>query len=112
MAAIAKLAAWLYRRTKLSWGHALGYVLLIVVGTAALGVLHRLGGATTPLPLLVAASLAFQLMLGGWYLGRNARGADGGQLTFPRGAILAALNFGVLLAIMIAPALVFLALRP
>lgn len=109
--AIAKLAAWLYRRSTLKWRHAAGYVLLLFIGSIILAVVNKLGGSTSPLPLLIGASLAFHTLLGGWYLGSRSRGADGGPLTFPRGAILALINFGLILAIMGLPTIVLFALR-
>ncbi|MDT9002473.1 hypothetical protein RQP53_24590 [Paucibacter sp. APW11] len=111
MAAVAKLAARLYRRSKLSWGHAFGYVLLFVVGISVMGLMKNLAGSAPPLPLAIGASIAFHALLGGWYLGSYARGADGNSLTFPRGAILAFLYFGLLLGITAIPAVVLMAIR-
>ena len=112
MVAVAKLAAWLYRRSYLSWGRATGYVFLVVIGVVALSLLNKLGGSSTPLPVLVIVSLAFHGLLGGWYFGTYVRTAAGSKLAFPRGAILAGIYFALLLLILAVPAGVLLALRP
>lgn len=112
MVSIVKLAARLYRRTQISWGKALIYVMLMIVGAATLGLLGKVSGVAPPLPLLVVVSVSFHTLLAGWYLGSRAQTMDGSQLTFPRGVVLALIAFGLLLAVLAIPALILQALRP
>jgi hypothetical protein len=111
LVALVKLAAWLYRRARLSWGHAAGYVVLVVIGNATFGMLHKVSGVVLPLPLLFLVPLVFQALLGGWYLGSYARRADGAPLSFAQGALLAAIYLGLMFVSAIVPALVIAALR-
>jgi len=111
MVSMVKLAARLYRRTQLSWGNSLIYVILMVVGAATLGLLTKAAGIVPPLPVLIAVSISFHALLAGWYLGSRGRTIDGDQLTFPRGVVLAIMTFGLLFAVLAIPAFILLALR-
>jgi hypothetical protein len=108
-AVVVKLSARAYRRTKLSWRHACGYTVLIFGVYFVLGAVHTLGGSRSPssLAMLIGAFLVCHLLVGGWYLGSKATDSTGAAITFPRGAILGAIVFGILSFILFLPAFVF-----
>ena len=96
-AALVKLAAFLLRRTQLSWPQALLYG-LAAVGAGIVGTFIRLATANV-LPGLVlgALGIAIQLVLGGWYLGPRARTAAGEPIGFARGMLIPLLAGGIIL---------------
>jgi hypothetical protein len=95
LATIAKLGAWLFRRTKLSWKHALIFAVFISVLSAGGAVLNRASGWMLPLPVAVLAGLALHLALGGWYFGPRASTAAGVPLAFKGGVLLALVAYGI-----------------
>jgi putative Mn2+ efflux pump MntP len=98
-AVFMKLAARLYRKTSLSWKHAIVFsVLAIVLGVAASFLVKVLGG-TVVLPVAVILGLALQLALGGWYLGTRARSSSGEPIAFKGGVLLALIAYALLASI-------------
>ena len=77
---INKLAAFLYKRARLSWRDAciFSLILLTVLGAATL--LNRLSGNVVPIAVLVVAGLVIQAGIGAWFLAPRARNADGAPL--------------------------------
>lgn len=98
-ALLTKAAAFLFRRTRLSWPHALVFGLLVFLVSGAGAVLNFLAGHPFPLPLTLLLSLAVPLLLGGWYLGPRAKSPEGVSLQFKGGALLALVVYGLVLAL-------------
>jgi hypothetical protein len=104
--ACTKLAAWLYRRTQLSWKHALFF------GAVLFGVLFVVGALVrwlNPVPGPVLASVAFlavdlaaQLTVGGWFLGPRAKTSAGAPVEFKGGALLSLIAYGLVFVLSIA----------
>ena len=93
---INKLAAFLYKRARLSWRDAciFSLILLMVLGTATL--LNRLSGNVMPIAVLVAAGLVIQAGIGAWFLAPRARTAAGVPLGSRGGAVLALIAYGLM----------------
>ena len=93
---INKLAAFLYKRARLSWRDAciFSLILLMVLGTATL--LNRLSGNVVPIAVLVAAGLVIQAGIGAWFLAPRARTAAGVPLGSRGGAVLALIAYGLM----------------
>ena len=102
---LAKAAALLFRRTQLSWLHAVVFGLLVLLVGGVGAVLNRVFGF--PLPTAVALLLSFivLLLLGGWYLGPRAKNAEGVALQFKGGVLLALVMYGLVLALGIVAAI-------
>ena len=90
---INKLAAFLYKRTRLSWRDAciFSLILLMVLGTATL--LNRLSGNVVPVAVLIVAGLVIQTGIGAWFLAPRARTAAGEPLGSKGGALLALIAY-------------------
>ena len=93
---INKLAAFLYKRARLSWRDAciFSLILLTVLGAATL--LNRLSGNVVPIAVLVVAGLVIQAGIGAWFLAPRARTADGAPLGSKGGAVLALIAYGLM----------------
>nr|WP_315222839.1 hypothetical protein [uncultured Duganella sp.] len=93
---INKLAAFLYKRARLSWRDAciFSLILLTVLGTATL--LNRLSSNVVPIAVLVAAGLVIQAGIGAWFLAPRARTAAGVPLGSRGGAVLALIAYGLM----------------
>jgi hypothetical protein len=93
---INKLAAFLYKRARLSWRDAciFSLILLTVLGAATL--LTRLAGNVVPIAVLVAAGLVIQAGIGAWFLAPRARTAAGVPLGSKGGAVLALIAYGLM----------------
>ncbi len=98
LAAYAKLAARIFRRTSLSWLNSFLFAFL-------LGVLTIAGRATSiafdyslPLALGLSVGLTINLLLGGWFFGARAADAQGQLLGWGRGMVLSVIMFGLLAA--------------
>jgi hypothetical protein len=87
-AALVKLAAFVFRRTKLSWKHALLFALMAFLVGVAGTLLNKATGSLLPLPLAALISFSIQLALGGWYLGSRASTQQGAPLAFKGGIVL------------------------
>jgi hypothetical protein len=92
---IVKLAAFLYRRSRLSWRDAciFSLLLLMVLGTGTL--LNRLSGDVVPLALSVAAGMVIQVGIGAWYLAPRASTVAGEALGAKGGALLALIAYAL-----------------
>jgi hypothetical protein len=86
---INKLAAFLYKRARLSWRDAciFSLILLMVLGAATL--LNRLSGNAVPVAVLIVAGLVIQTGIGAWFLAPRAQTAAGAPLGSRGGAVLA-----------------------
>lgn len=93
---INKLAAFLYKRARLSWRDAciFSLILLMVLGAAAL--LNRLTGNAVPIAVLVAAGLVIQVGIGAWFLAPRAQTAGGAPLGSKGGAVLALIAYALM----------------
>lgn len=87
-AGLVKLAALLYRRTRLKWSHALIYGVLTLIAGALGMVVHRVIGSGLSLPFVMVGGLALQLLLGGWYFRSRATTAEGAAVQFRGGVLL------------------------
>ena len=101
-----KLAARLYRRTQLSWKHALVFgVALFIVLFAVGAAVRSLSAAMVPLHqflLDLASGLVAQLGVGAWWLGSRARTMAGAPLELKRGALLALMTYGLVFSLSLA----------
>jgi hypothetical protein len=94
---IVKLAAFLYRRSHLSWRDAciFSLILLMILGGGTL--LNRLSGNAVPLAVSIAAGMVIQAGVGAWYLAPRVR-AGSGEALGTKGAAMLALIAYVLIA--------------
>lgn len=101
-----KLAARFFRRTQLSWKHALFFGVVLFVVLFAVGAALFAVGAfirwLTPVPgpifasvVYLAVDLAAQLAVGGWFLGPRAKTSAGAPVEFKGGALLALISYGL-----------------
>ncbi|USX15705.1 hypothetical protein NHH88_07980 [Oxalobacteraceae bacterium OTU3CAMAD1] len=109
---INKLAAFLYKRARLSWRDAciFSLILLMVLGLGTL--LNRLSGNAVPLALLVVAGLVIQVGLGAWFLASRAFGIDGAPLGSRGGAILALIAYALVVSLGVLAGTALTALHP
>jgi hypothetical protein len=106
-AIVVKLAAFLFRRTILTWKHALIFgVLAIVIGACGTATNYVSGRLLAPL-LTVLLGVAIQIVLGGWYLGSRARISEELSVGFVRGMFLTLIAVGILLFLCVAVTLAF-----
>ena len=105
-ALLAKAAAFLFRRTQLSWLHAVvfGALLLLVGGAGTL--VNRLAGMPLPAAISILLGLLVVLLVGGLYLGARAKTAEGVTLQFKGGVLLALVTYGLVIALGIVLAVV------
>ncbi len=96
---LIKLAARLYRGSRLSWKHAFAFgalaMFLGVIGT----ILNQASGHPLSPLVGILLSLALQLALGGWFLGPRALAPTGAAVAFKGGALISAIAFGMALAL-------------
>jgi hypothetical protein len=103
-AVLFKLAAFLFRRARLSWRHALVFGLL-ALGVGAVGALGtRALGAALPALLLALVGVAFQLALGGWYFGPRVTSAQGQPFGFRKGVLLSLAAYAIVFLVGVAAA--------
>jgi len=104
-ALLVKAAAFLFRRTQLSWLHAIvfGILVLLVGGTGA--ILNKAAGFPLPMALSLLLGLAAILLLGGWYLGPRAKSANGFALQFKGGVLLSLVAYGLVFVLGVVAAL-------
>ena len=105
-AALVKLAALLFRRTKLSWKHALLFGLMAFVVGVAGTLLNKATGSVLPLPLAALIGLSIQLALGGWYLGSRASTQQGAPLAFKGGVVLSLVAYLIVVIVGVIAAVV------
>jgi hypothetical protein len=96
---INKLAAFLYKRARLSWRDAciFSLILLTVLGLGTL--LNRLSGNAVPLAVLVAVGLVIQVGLGAWFLSSRARTAAGAPVGSKGGAVMALIAYALMVGL-------------
>lgn len=107
---VLKLAARLYRRTRLSWAHAAAFTLIAICVPALVALAIAVSSLKPPFWLMSACGIALQLGLGGLYLGRFAATGDGSLLGFPRGALLSAIHWALMSVLLLLPGLVLVTL--
>jgi len=82
---LVKLAAFLYKKTILSWKHAFIYSAAFIIVSTCYAVLNIFTGYQVPVPVTILAAFAMQLGFGAWYLGRKAQTANNGALGLKHG---------------------------
>jgi hypothetical protein len=98
-AAFAKAAAFILRRMRLRWSHALVFgVLAFLVGVTGM-ILNRVIGMHIPFPIALLIGLAALLAVGGWYLGPRATTAEGAIIQFKGGVLLSLTVYGFIAAL-------------
>lgn len=109
---INKLAAFLYKRARLSWRDAciFSLILLAVLGLGTL--LNRLSGNAVPLAVLVAAGLVIQVFLGAWFLASRAGSVTGAPLGSKGGAVVALIAYALMVSLGLLAGTVLTALQP
>ena len=107
-AGFAKLAARLYRRTKLSWKTAFGFGALI----ALLAFLITALRGTLPFALVIAAGLASVVAVGAWFLAPRALDRSGQPVGVKAAAVLSTIVVGMAFTVGIALAVVLPAIAP
>ena len=93
---LVKLAAFLYRRSRLSWRDACIFSLLLLMVLGAGALLNRLSGDAVPLALSIAAGMVIQVGIGAWYLAPRGRTASGAPLGAKGGAMLALIAYALI----------------
>lgn len=99
LAALLKLAAKLYRRTRLSWTHALVFAVLYDIVALACIVAVVATRSAPPLGLAIPVGLLIQVSLAGWFFGTRAQSTTEEQIGFKGGAILHVIALLLLLGI-------------
>ncbi|MFC3684669.1 hypothetical protein [Hydrogenophaga luteola] len=94
-----KLAARLYRGSRLSWKHAFAFGALVMLLGGAGAWLNQASGLPLGPLMGVVLSLALQLALGGWFLGPRALSENGKAVAFKGGALISAIAFGMVFAL-------------
>lgn len=99
--ALVKLAALLYRRTRLSVRDAciFSLILLVVIGLGTL--LNRLSGDVIPNGVAFFACLVIHAGVGAWYLATRARTAAGEPLGSQHGAYLSVLVYALVMPLVL-----------
>jgi hypothetical protein len=103
-----KLAALLYRRTRLNWARGAAFTLVAIVVPAIVGLGITVSGLKAPYGLLAAIGVGVQVMLGGLVLGRIAATREGVALGFAHGAILSAIHLVMMAVLFVLPSFVFM----
>ena len=97
--ACIKLAAWIYRRSLLTWKHAAVFGVILFFSLLAVGIsvrwLNLLPGPVQASLLDIATGLLTQLALGAWFLGPRARTAAGAPVGPKGGALLALIAYAL-----------------
>jgi hypothetical protein len=86
-ALLAKLAAWIFRRTALRWRHAFIFAAML----SLIGIVNMAAGRAFPpiaQPVFFVIAVSLQLALGGWFLGPRALSKDGKPIQFRGGVML------------------------
>ena len=98
-AALAKLAALLFRRTRLKWLHAFVFcAIAFFIGSVAV-VLNVTTGHVLPNAAVLVLGVAVLLCVGGWYLGPRARSVTGEPLGFKGGVLLTLIMLGLIMVV-------------
>jgi uncharacterized membrane protein len=107
-AGFAKLAARLYRKTKLSWKSAFGFGAMV----ALLAVLATALGSILPAVVVLTAGLALVVSAGAWFLASRAMDANGQPVGFKSAAALSAIAVSMAFAVGVVIAVVLPAIVP
>lgn len=97
-ALLTKLAARLYRGSRLSWKHAFAYGALVMLVGGVGTVLNYSSGVVLGPFLGFILGVSAQLVLGGWFLGSRAVAPTGETVSFKGGTLIAAIVIGIALA--------------
>lgn len=98
LAAFAKLAARIFRRSSLSWRDSFYYSLLVGLITVGIRAAISASGIFLPIALGLLFGIASHLMLGGWFFGTRVTDTQGQVLGWRRGLSLTAIMLGLLAA--------------
>ena len=110
-ALLVKVAAFLLRRTTLSWKHALVFGLL-ALAVGAIGTVTNLASGRVLPPLLTGlVGIAIQVAVGGWYFGPRARTTANEPVGFVRGMLLSLIAFGIVFVLGVVAAVLIPALQ-
>jgi len=107
-AGFAKLAARLYRGTRLPWKSAFGFGALVAL-LALLAVVLR---GALPFAAILATGLAAIVAVGAWFLASRATDASGLPVGFKAAAALSAIAVGMAFAVGVLLAVVLPAILP
>ena len=93
---IVKLAAFLYKRSRLGWRDAciFSLILLMVLGAGTL--FNRLSGNVVPLAVSIAAGMVIQVGIGAWYLTPRVRTQDGEPIGTKGAAMLSLIAYALI----------------
>jgi hypothetical protein len=94
-AVFTKAAAFLLRRTQLSWLHALVFGILALLVGGAGAILNHAMSMPLPMPLAILLGLVAFLVVGGWYLGPRAKSTEGIAVQFKGGVLLSLIAYGL-----------------
>lgn len=99
VACFFRLAAWLLRRTRVSWKNCFGFALML----AAVAILRAMAGlalgAVLPPLMGFVLGLAITVVLGAWFFRQRASTAAGVALGWSGALQLTALGIGLLMAL-------------
>ena len=98
-AAVVKLAAFLFRRTRLKWKHAFVFGPSILVVGGGLAFLNQRSGGSVPLIPAIPFGLVLLGVLGGWYFRFRATTSSGAQLGFKGGVLLGMVVYAMVFAL-------------
>ena len=100
-AVFCKLAAFLFRRTQLGWGHGFALAVLMLFVLYGTQGAMKLVAMQLPVPQIIApiVSVLVAIAFGGWYLGSQARKADGQRVGWTAGVVITLIGFGLLICV-------------
>ena len=98
-AAIFKLAAFVFKRTSLTWTNSFLFALLLIFVILAARGAASLASSYFSVSEFVSpvVALAAGLLLGGWFFGAGAANKDGSKLSWYGGMLLTLLGFAILI---------------
>lgn len=98
-AAFFKLAAFIFKRTRLAWAHSFIFALvLLFVLLGVRGAAYLVSSYVTVSELLVpVAAILSGVLLGGWFFSTRAKNSSGQPLGWTGGLILTLIGFTLLI---------------
>jgi hypothetical protein len=110
--AVTKLAAKLFKGSRIQWKHAFIFALTAGVVGTFVAIISKASGLVPSLPLGLVFGLTVQAVLGGWYLGPRGERANGEPLAFKGGFAVSGLSSAILFTVSFALLLLSQALLP
>lgn len=95
LTAIVKLAAVVYRRSRISWKHCFLYALILTVLTVAVRASVVAFDASLPIALASFIALAVHVGVGTWFFAGRATSSAGESVGWAGGARLSAVTFAI-----------------